>query len=534
MDFATGGKIGTPILAISDGEVIRVLTNRYSIGNAIFVKHRDGFISKYGHLSAYSPKVKAKLPGVVKTFIERRVDYDFTLIETIPVKKGEVIAYAGNTGIGPIHLHLEIMKDGIYYNPALFGINYNPNSEIVVYRLSIKPEGSKSRVNGSKQELILDLSRKSNGVFLPASNKKIIIEGKASVSIWGHERSGSSAKIGFQGMELFANGKMLQQLTFHRIKSSHKYRSGLPMDNYRSSISGKPFKYYLHSRVEHGLLGYKYPQKGKGLLVEDELARGQNRIEVMVSGLQKEALVSFDVYRNAKKRIYTDKKPTYNVFPHKPKTIYSEDKRAKAHFPSYSVFFPDNYKLYKTSSIHISAPGMKALSNFYTITPYCREFNLGFDLILKLPKNIKSDKAGLYRINAGGNSISFYDSEYIKKGNFYKRERLRTAGTYAILEDNEKPIIEMYRYKSGINFKKNWFKLYLKVKDKGSGVRHMGLKVWVDGKETWVDYDPEGGLREVFRPRSLIYGKGNHVLTAVAIDRAGNKSDPFTFHYTVE
>ena len=81
---------------------------------------------------------------------KRRQDFEYTLTtsEQIRVKKGDVIGYSGDTGIGPSHLHLEIFKDNIYYNPAEFGLNYFAFGGINVYAVDIVPENNKSFING--------------------------------------------------------------------------------------------------------------------------------------------------------------------------------------------------------------------------------------------------------------------------------------------------------------------------------------------------------------------------------------------------
>lgn len=86
-------KIGTPIHAVTDGEVINAGAAQ-GFGQWVRVRHTDGTISVYGHVDTYAVKVGQR------------------------VRAGEQIATMGNKGrsTGP-HLHLEIIEDGKKIDP---------------------------------------------------------------------------------------------------------------------------------------------------------------------------------------------------------------------------------------------------------------------------------------------------------------------------------------------------------------------------------------------------------------------------------
>ena len=87
--------IGTPVSSIGNGTVIFAgwLNNRY--GKCVKIKHQNGYISYYGHLSRIENGIK----------------------NGVRVKKGQVIGYVGMTGIatGP-HLDFRLKKDGKFVN----------------------------------------------------------------------------------------------------------------------------------------------------------------------------------------------------------------------------------------------------------------------------------------------------------------------------------------------------------------------------------------------------------------------------------
>lgn len=89
-------KMGTPIYATSDGEVIETTwDNEY--GKYIKIKHSNNFETRYGHL------------------------YSFQVNQGDKVRKGQIIALMGSTGMstGP-HVHYEVLIDGAKVNPAYY------------------------------------------------------------------------------------------------------------------------------------------------------------------------------------------------------------------------------------------------------------------------------------------------------------------------------------------------------------------------------------------------------------------------------
>lgn len=78
--------VGTPIRAVDSGTVITSVDSTGTSGNYVAVKHADGFVSRYMHLS--------------KRLVQKGE----------AVSRGQIIAASGNTGIdisGP-HLHFDI------------------------------------------------------------------------------------------------------------------------------------------------------------------------------------------------------------------------------------------------------------------------------------------------------------------------------------------------------------------------------------------------------------------------------------------
>lgn len=93
MDYAANS--GTPVRTIGDGIVI-FAGRKGGYGNAVEVRHPNGFVTRYGHLRGFASGIRKG----------KRVDISQT------------IGYVGMTGLatGP-HLHFEVLVNGVQRDP---------------------------------------------------------------------------------------------------------------------------------------------------------------------------------------------------------------------------------------------------------------------------------------------------------------------------------------------------------------------------------------------------------------------------------
>jgi len=87
--------VGAPVSAIGDG-VVTFAGRKGAYGRLIYVKHKGGFQSGYGHLSRFAGGIR----------------------KGVRVRQGQLIGYVGTTGrtTGP-HLHFEMKRWGKFVNP---------------------------------------------------------------------------------------------------------------------------------------------------------------------------------------------------------------------------------------------------------------------------------------------------------------------------------------------------------------------------------------------------------------------------------
>jgi hypothetical protein len=134
LDFSA--PIGTPVYADNDGVIASTEYNEGG-GNLIKLDHPGDFQSVYGHLDRYATGIT----------------------EGTAVRRGQLIAYSGNTGKytnGP-HLYYEVKKKGVSINPlSLFSITgasgdyFDPGGDPILYRdilewLTSRKEGASGK-----------------------------------------------------------------------------------------------------------------------------------------------------------------------------------------------------------------------------------------------------------------------------------------------------------------------------------------------------------------------------------------------------
>ncbi|MEO5912352.1 MAG: M23 family metallopeptidase [Pelobium sp.] len=108
IDIKTNQREGYPVYAVADGYISRLRVQIGGFGNAVYINHPNGITSVYGHLQKYNARLLLAMRTMQYKNQSFTQDFMLTPIE-IPVKKGDIIAWSGNTGgsAGP-HLHFEL------------------------------------------------------------------------------------------------------------------------------------------------------------------------------------------------------------------------------------------------------------------------------------------------------------------------------------------------------------------------------------------------------------------------------------------
>ena len=117
-DFSTQMEEGWPIYAPEDGKVVELRVSPFHYGKLMLFQGKSGKTWAFAHQSSFG-----KLDEQVskKQYASRK--NDVTLRPGTSYKKGDTLTFAGSTGIGNPHLHIEVRLDNDrIVNPKLAGV----------------------------------------------------------------------------------------------------------------------------------------------------------------------------------------------------------------------------------------------------------------------------------------------------------------------------------------------------------------------------------------------------------------------------
>ena len=214
LDIKTQGVEGKKVYAIADGYVSRIGVSPYGYGNVLYVTHSDGYTSVYAHLQRFSGEI-AKYVKEYQYKHKKFAAQIYPDADKFPVKKGDLIAYSGNSGgSGGPHLHFEIRHTGSEkpVNPMYFGYKLQDKVKPLIQGVAVYPLGDESTLEGGIKPIYFDVTG-DNGRYSLKDKNYVYANGEISFGVRAFDQVGTSTnKNGPYLYELFLDDELAFQV----------------------------------------------------------------------------------------------------------------------------------------------------------------------------------------------------------------------------------------------------------------------------------------------------------------------------------
>lgn len=509
-DIKTKGHEGQPVYAAADGYISRIKMDKGGFGHAIYITHPEGYTTLYAHLSTFVPKLQAYLRK--EQYEKEHWDVDLQLSPTaFPVKKGQQIAWSGNTGGSTApHLHFEIRDTKTEHplNPELFGLpivdNIPPKPKaIAVYNL---------KQSIYEQDPKITALKKTGNTYTPTGNDTLYTDAATAgigVNVDDY-MNGSENTIAFYTMELYMDDSIQAEVRLDDIGYDETRYVNAYAD-YKTHEQKKEWFQCLFqlpgNRLDH-IFENMNADKG-GLNIGDNQT---HKIKIRITDDKGNvAVVSFYLRSSGD---FVAHPQCDNLFKCTQANSF-EQPNVKFSIDDKTIYDDICFK-------YQSTPDAASFSNRYMIHYAYVPVHHSFELYIKpntaIPFELRDKIAMMYTDGKDEDGRGAVAAEH----GWYKAA-VRNFGTYWLVADTTAPEIKsMQKDNSNLSRAKQ---ITFVVKDAISSVKKF--KGELDGK--WICFEQHGNL--FFYQFDNHCAKGKHRLVFTATDE-NNNTATYTLNFT--
>jgi hypothetical protein len=285
IDISTNGQTGYKVFSVREGYVERIWITPNGYGKMLYIKHSDGYVSTYAHLKSFSKKID----DIVSKEQYRNGTYAINLQlepNSVPVDRGEVIAYTGDTGFGPPHLHFELRDENLNpINPLLISkYNIPDNLPPFIRRVVVSPLSYNSMVNYDGEPKFFSRIPKRSGLYIIPQT--IRIHGDVGFGIDAEDRSnGNWRETGIYRMKFYIDDSLIYSMELNRIPQLETKQIDLHYDlPFLLEGLGRFQKLYISDG--NSLPFYNHQPNGTGIIHTDRLKEGEHNYKILVADIQ--------------------------------------------------------------------------------------------------------------------------------------------------------------------------------------------------------------------------------------------------------
>jgi murein DD-endopeptidase MepM/ murein hydrolase activator NlpD len=501
LDIKTQQKEGIPIYAPADGFVNRIKVAHYGYGKALYILHPNGYTTVYAHLRNFAGGIQklVKKEQYEKESFEVELFPDSTML---PVTKGELIGYTGNTGSsGGPHLHYEIRDAASRpMNPMLFGVDIPDTKKPLVKTVMAYPHSDDAQVNQSQNPVKLRLIPQKDGSYI---SEGITAFGKIGFGIDANDQQdGASNKNGVYQIKTTFNGSEKFDIRFEKFSFDEtRYLNRYIDYGYFQNNKVRIQKLFRESNNPLSIIGF---ENDNGYLnIED--------------GFNSTYIIDVTDFKGNKTLIYIPIEGKKLDVLQPTSVQETEDYIYADHATSitkgkYGIYIPAN-SLYEDTFLEISVQGDTLKLHEDTI-PIHKNITISADASNYEASDL--DKLYIGRLNHRGKP---YYNTTTRNGDKLSA-RTRTFGTYVLVSDTIAPSIKPVNFSNDKWISKNET-LQLKIEDDLSGIGTY--RATINGKFILMEYNYKKDVL-TYDFDDNINEESENNLKLIVIDNVGNSA----------
>lgn len=509
IDIRTEGVQGKPVYAIADGYVSRVNVSPGGFGKALYITHPNGYTSLYGHLKSYAGAIGAWVKA------QQYKNESFAIDTEVPqgllkVKKGDLVAYSGNSGAsGGPHLHFEIRdaKTQEIIDPLDFGFMQPDDIPPRISWLKVYPMDDNSLVNFANKALLVPVAC-SGAICSLKVTDTIKVSGNIIFGIEPSDIAEGGLKTGVHSIQLSVDGEVVFTQSMDRFAFAETRYANSLMD-YPAFIQAKRKIQRSYVAPNNKLTVYG-EVKNRGVLNFTD--RKAHRIQYVVK----------DVFGNATKLSFWVK--SHPPAGGRPKPAYTGEQlltyKNDNHFerPGIKLDIPKE-ALYDDLPFEYEVTGAAggSYADVYHLQNNLTPLHTFCTLSLKangLPAAM-ADKAVIVQVLPGNRHASVGG----KFSGGYVTTQIREFGNYTVLVDATPPVIKPVNVFNNKKIGKQ-YSILVKISDNLSGIK--SYRGTLNGRWILMDYDAKSNQLSYIFDEMIKPGKNVFVLTVT--DGSGNSS----------
>lgn len=505
LDFKTRMSIGIPVYAVADGWVSRIRISAYGFGYALYLTHPNGYTTVYGHLDRYAEPISSIAKSEQYKIENSELDKSYKPGE-IPVKKGQLIAYSGTSGISMApHLHFEIRdtKSEDPMDPLLWYSRDIPDhiapgiQDVTLF--AIQNEGT---IKGGINRRSVQAIRKSDGIWYLRENLPAVW-GKIGFGIRASDRmDNTSNTYGVCQIRLFMDDREIFRQEFSRFSfaDTRCVNSLIDYESWQKLRTA-----VMKSFVEPGnhLKIYGKNESNGYIIIKDESSH--NFRYELTDRAGNMSQLKFTI-QGQKQQIPVKKEEGKLLKCWEPNFYKAAD--AEITFPIGSLFKDLHFRYSQKTSSYFS--------DIYTLQDRFTPLNKSIEASFRIKVDTLSSKNQYYLAKQDPYGVYVYAGGHYVNG--FIVASLKDFGNYTVKADKVPPKIIPINVE---NATKNRL-IRINIIDNASGIKSW--RGTIDGKWALFEYNfKTSQLKYKFDDKYLTKGK-QHKLQLKVTDECGNQS----------